>query len=92
MSKICPVSNEKVIYLTCQECDEKTCLKPRSNPGNNPKIKNVHTAGITGHGDKLIETENYMLFQTKDPASFYRGRRFDELLYCRLTFWACQYY
>lgn len=25
MAKICPITNEKVLYLTCLECAEKIC-------------------------------------------------------------------
>lgn len=28
MAKICPVTNDKVLYLECLECDDKVCLKP----------------------------------------------------------------
>lgn len=28
MAKICPVTNDKVLYLDCLECDDKICLKP----------------------------------------------------------------
>lgn len=28
MSKFCPIYNEKVVYLTCQECDNKLCREP----------------------------------------------------------------
>ena len=28
MAKICPVDGEKVIYLFCQECDDKVCKFP----------------------------------------------------------------
>ena len=27
MAKICPISNEKVLYLDCLECDEKICKR-----------------------------------------------------------------
>lgn len=27
MAKICPISNEKVLYLECLECEEKICKK-----------------------------------------------------------------
>lgn len=27
MAKLCPITNKKVIYLTCLECDEKLCEK-----------------------------------------------------------------
>ena len=29
MSKLCPIRNEKVIYLTCQECEAKACQRPK---------------------------------------------------------------
>ena len=25
MAKLCPITNKKVIYLTCLECEEKLC-------------------------------------------------------------------
>lgn len=30
MAKICPVDGEKVIYLFCQECEDKVCKYPAS--------------------------------------------------------------
>lgn len=27
MSKICPITKEKVLYLDCLECEEKICKK-----------------------------------------------------------------
>lgn len=27
MAKWCPIINEKVVYLQCQECEEKLCLE-----------------------------------------------------------------
>ena len=27
MAKFCPIINEPVVYLMCQECEEKVCLQ-----------------------------------------------------------------
>lgn len=42
MAKFCPITNKPVVYLTCFDCDEKTCLnfsvddgKPMSEPQKN---------------------------------------------------------
>ena len=29
MSKFCPIVNSRVVYLTCQECDNRVCEKPQ---------------------------------------------------------------
>ncbi len=41
MSKICPETGEKVVYLTCLECDTKTCMgtKISENLNNNKEEK-----------------------------------------------------
>ena len=31
MSKYCPIVGKKVVYLTCQECDDRVCEKPEIN-------------------------------------------------------------
>lgn len=31
MSKFCPITNERVIYLYCQECEEKLCENVNNN-------------------------------------------------------------
>lgn len=31
MAKICPIDGEKVIYLFCQECEDKQCRFPSAN-------------------------------------------------------------
>ncbi len=31
MSKICPITNKKVVYLTCLECDDKVCKNLKDN-------------------------------------------------------------
>lgn len=36
MAKICPVTNEKVLYLDCLDCDEKECQK---SPSTNEEIR-----------------------------------------------------
>lgn len=38
MAKYCPILNEKVTYLYCQECDDKICEKEKEeNKFNNEK-------------------------------------------------------
>lgn len=32
MSKFCPVLNHNVVYLVCQECDDKVCMHSNSEP------------------------------------------------------------
>lgn len=27
MSKLCPITNEQVVYLVCQECEDKVCQR-----------------------------------------------------------------
>ncbi len=29
MSKLCPILNEKVVYLECLECEDKECQHPK---------------------------------------------------------------
>lgn len=29
MAKICPITNDKVLYLDCLECEEKICKKDK---------------------------------------------------------------
>ena len=31
MARICPITNEKVLYTACVECDDKVCRMPVSN-------------------------------------------------------------
>lgn len=41
MAKICPESGERVIYLTCLECESQACrtnTKEKSNHGRNQKL------------------------------------------------------
>ena len=30
MSKVCPINNQKVLYLDCIECDKKICKKSKN--------------------------------------------------------------
>lgn len=36
MAKICPITNDKVLYLDCLECEEKICKK---HTGGNKIVK-----------------------------------------------------
>lgn len=41
MAKICPESGERVIYLTCLECDSQACrtnAKEKDDDGRNKKL------------------------------------------------------
>lgn len=45
MAKICPESGERVIYLTCLECESQTCrtnAKEKDN-GRNQKLNGNNT-------------------------------------------------
>ena len=35
MAKICPITNEKVIYLTCQECEDRYECSKKAPAGKN---------------------------------------------------------
>lgn len=36
MSIYCPILKEKVVYLTCQECEEKECKKTVKKENEKP--------------------------------------------------------
>ncbi len=40
MAKICPVTDEPVLYLECLECDDKVCKKIENE--NNMDKNNTH--------------------------------------------------
>ena len=40
MAKICPISNEKVLYLDCLECDEKICKRDYVKKNKDEEEKN----------------------------------------------------
>lgn len=40
MAKVCPLTNEKVLYLECLECEEKECRKDTKHNTNLYKICN----------------------------------------------------
>ena len=31
MARVCPITNEKILYITCLECEEKTCRYSTQN-------------------------------------------------------------
>jgi len=46
MAKICPESGERVIYLTCLECESQACrtnAKEKGNHGRNQKLNGNNT-------------------------------------------------
>lgn len=48
MAKICPESGERVIYLTCLECDSQACRtnakeKEKDDDGRNKKLNGNNT-------------------------------------------------
>lgn len=46
MAKICPESGERVIYLTCLECESQACrtnAKEKDNHGRSQKLNGNNT-------------------------------------------------
>lgn len=42
MAVYCPVLKHKVVYLTCQECEDKVCKKNKSlSSSDNDKQQNI---------------------------------------------------
>ena len=39
MAKICPITNDKVLYLDCLECDDKVCLSSTHISSQSEQIK-----------------------------------------------------
>ncbi len=37
MAKICPETNDIVLYLTCLECEDKVCLRQEQNNNDEQK-------------------------------------------------------
>ena len=60
MAKLCPITNKKVIYLTCLECEEKLCEQetPTERPTKIiPPMPNEHVEkrnNTTDSKNKLI--------------------------------------
>ncbi len=55
MAKICPQTGEKVLYLDCLDCDEKTCKEGRAqNEEVYDKLHRLKDKNADGTvGDKL---------------------------------------
>ena len=63
--KICPVTNDKVLYLACMECEEKKCKESapckneagttREDPWEGKK-QAIHTTAQNGYGSAVEMT------------------------------------
>lgn len=40
MAKFCPVVGHRVVYLTCQECDDRVCERPKTSSEPSAPAKN----------------------------------------------------
>ena len=54
MSKYCPKEQRNVIYLTCQECEDKIC---RTNVSQNPEHAQSHTCSNCNNFQNYIKTK-----------------------------------
>lgn len=43
MARLCPITGTKVVYLECQECDDKVCLKPSGKSTRIPEFNLEHS-------------------------------------------------
>lgn len=92
MSKYCPILKEQVIYLSCQECLNKSCCRnyniAKNSDSNKFKLITYYNNGtrkrdfyISSYDDLCLEYANLLKIETIRPTAW----QFTENQWKRLT-------